>query len=657
MDVSEIDELDRIERDKDLFMALDGLSNGGGGVGDIDTSMRSSSARHEVANDGDGDDDSEDRSGATTTSRHSSGTVKSLVEEISRKNTENSSLKMQLNHFKLQVQALAKQERQSRGHIMVLQQEVANLEQDRALLEAANIDIATFEREFDGGYDALKSSGPQLGAVDRNAANSVRGELLEAANQHIQELHSALTEAEVKLSKNTEENRLALVNSQITVKSLRSETDRLSGELGTKTALFDLEKRQLVARMRGSDARVIELESVLKSTKESLSSLELRYTALDKERLEAQLVAKQNGESALRLGEQCRLQEARIETLEISLAEATSQARSAQLTVQRLKGSDLVDIEKDMAHELESIRAAARDREAELSRQLAVANESLSHETSRSVHLVNELETTKATLAVYHERSSMNLNLNGSLLGSGSSLSDTRLSLDGSLPGSLPSSAQRPMSVSTSLSLPRRSKDGLRGVGIVPGPLELTDRSLTRSLGSPGSNSLDSFKGHFDDSSQIHDHTRNNSHASSSGGLTPTSHNSRRSVKNRYESGANIDDDDDEAEAAVVEGGVRESLLLEGLEGGSGVGDRGGEGSDMESVSQGSDSLDENESGAAWLMETAGSATTGTKTGTGKNSNKKAPDSPPIVSFIDISQLASGHGRASELEGKGDFHL
>ena len=108
------------------------------------------------------------------------------------------------------------------------------------------------------------------------------------------------------------------------------------------------------------------LRSELESTQMKLKTMEENYKLLDIQRLRTESQAKEAVEGKNRLNILCNDQQERIIRLESDLAQATSLASRFQVTIDRLKGSDIVDIEREMTSELDKIRNESREKETML---------------------------------------------------------------------------------------------------------------------------------------------------------------------------------------------------------------------------------------------------------------------------------------------------
>jgi len=319
--------------------------------------------------------------------REEASTVHRLVQTTHQQHAQLRSLELQLNHSNLQVQALSVREQELRQQVDVLQFTIASSEQDKLLLESKLHDVAGFEGSRRGG-----GSNCSLSLKD------IRGKLLHVANTKIEELTRALQQSQKQFDEakagEEQEKRLLSVENQ----ALREEVTRIGQELGKRTVLYSAQERRYhdVSRTYGSLTTEKETENI--QLRARLQQLEQQYEKSDRAHIEAMLVSRQLEETNKRLQVQLSDAADRVRTLDSEVADLSSQNVSLHSTVERLRGADLVDLERDLMTEVETIRAESKLREEAMRRQLDTAQEILASEAERREQLIEEVESLRTEL-------------------------------------------------------------------------------------------------------------------------------------------------------------------------------------------------------------------------------------------------------------------
>ena len=449
MEVSEIDEIDKIEREQEMASALDKLTKvrssvqskstlGSGSIVEEEesisiysnksNSMSDNNNKKQKGNDMMNNENNKDIDSNSydmnDLNRKSGSTMKSLIHELSAKNVENQSLLMQLNHYKLQVQALSSREKEGRNKLLLLQQELASVERQKIQLEAANVDIATFEN-MSHSYGGMPHSQLEMN-IDMNMRTlsshgnnnnnhqqiTIQSKLLKEAEIQIHDLENQLIHSQDSLRSSIAEKEVLNMKYTSEISAIKNELNSKVDELATKTVLHDVQKRKLQSNNRRLENTNVRLQEELESTQSELVTMEEQYKLLDIQRLRAETNAKEANEGRNRLNILCNEQQERIIRLDSDLADATSLVSRLQETTDRLKGSDIVDIEREMTTELDTIRAESREREKVLRSQLDQALSRLGEESGLRQGLLDELNTTREELYIHRERSGMNTSVN-----------------------------------------------------------------------------------------------------------------------------------------------------------------------------------------------------------------------------------------------------
>lgn len=295
------------------------------------------------------------------------------------------SLELQLNHSNLQVQTLSSREADLREQVDALQYTIASVEQDKLLLEAKLQEIAGFE-----------------GSRANNCAISlrdVRGKLLTVANGKITELSRALQKCQQAAESQKATPSAELVRVAHENQALHEEVRRISEQLAQRTVLYAAQERRYhdTTRTFGSLQNEKDTENI--QLRARLQQLEQQYERTDRAHMEAVLQTRQQDETNKRLLAQLTDAMEKARTLDADVADLSTQNVSLQATVDRLRGADMDELERDLAAEVEVIRAEGKVREDALRRQLESARDNMQTEAERRERLVDEVERLRRDLS------------------------------------------------------------------------------------------------------------------------------------------------------------------------------------------------------------------------------------------------------------------
>lgn len=312
-------------------------------------------------------------------------TIHRLVQTAHQQHADIRSMELQLNHSNLQVQTLSAREQELKDQVDMLQFTIASVEQDKLLLESKLQEIAGFEGSRNANNCSL-------------SLKDIRGKLLNVANNKIGELSRALQnskcEHEKSIVESVAEHERILSENQ----ALREEVTRVSELMAQRTVLYAAQERRYhdTTRTYGSLTNEKDKENI--ELRARLQQLEQQYEKSDRAHIEAVLISRQLEESQKRLQAQLFDAIEKSKTIETDMSDLTSHNISLQATVERLRGADMDELERDLAAEVGVIRAESRTREEALMRQLQNAQELISSEAEKRELLVDEVERLRSEL-------------------------------------------------------------------------------------------------------------------------------------------------------------------------------------------------------------------------------------------------------------------
>ena len=187
---------------------------------------------------------------------------------------------LQLNHALLQHQAMIAKEQAGRVERDMLLLRLTEAEQDKLLLEAKLREVVSFEH-------GQPQSGQQKGSKSLSSLlRGIRGKLLDAANDKIDELSETLRRADGETANDTQQWEQLLAERESEITALREETVRLSQQLAQRTVLFSAQDRRWRESTRSHLSLQTEQSRDLLNARARLQQLESVYERTDRERLE-----------------------------------------------------------------------------------------------------------------------------------------------------------------------------------------------------------------------------------------------------------------------------------------------------------------------------------------------------------------------------------
>lgn len=272
-------------------------------------------------------------------------TVRRLVHSVHDKSVQVKALELQLNHTYLQLEALTTREQQMRAERDGLQYTVAEAEQDILLLEAKLRDVVLFE---EGG------SGRDRGGI--SLLQNIRDKLLNVANERISDLATLLRSNQLHFEDVLAIKDHALVQSNSEASAFKEEVRHLSDQLAHRTVLYSAQDRRWKDSMRRHLSLQTEQSEDLLTTRARLQQLERTYEHTDREKVEAILSSRQLSAQVESLSSMLTEERDRVSVLDSELIEASASSVALQAIVDRLRGADMEQLERDMAAEVEDIR-------------------------------------------------------------------------------------------------------------------------------------------------------------------------------------------------------------------------------------------------------------------------------------------------------------
>ena len=279
--------------------------------------------------------------------------------------SENRASQLKLNHLLLQVKALMIRETEFQSIITELQHSLAVSEQDKLLLEAKLKEVSTFQYFNGDARDIYKTKEHNASTID-----NLKGQLLNVANEKILSLEHELQNAQnINATENDKKDNL-IFELEASNHSIKEELEKLSCQLAQRTILYSAQERRWREGSRVQEISQSSLQKSLDATKVKLDQLESLYHLSENEKVSTLVALKQANLEIETLKNQLKITDENLLTAQDDFLTSQSQLQTLQSVIERLKGSDLSDIETSMARELDLQRELAREREADLKDKL-----------------------------------------------------------------------------------------------------------------------------------------------------------------------------------------------------------------------------------------------------------------------------------------------
>eukprot|EP01041_Mallomonas_annulata_P001800 gene1800-3492_t len=406
MDFSEIDRIDEYERQQELQEELDKVANSfaeeGDSIdfGDLDLDYRNDSTseqstlhfstennfvvRKNLFNEPGSFSDPLEQSMNIVMDEPNTGNenelMRELVRQLEQTKLNSRTMELRLNHVQLQVSALTTSEHNERITRERLQFSVAELEEEKQLLEAKLRDVSQFEMGKGGG-----------GNIE-HFLQDVRQQRLSEAHKQLAMLQEENRRCHAGLRNNALEIEQMKVLMETEHMALRETVDRLTEQLATRTVLYSAHEREWKEKLLYTSQQNSQHSHELTKANARVEILEQRFEICDRNRLEAILTVRETQLSLERINEEKIDAIDRIRSLEQELSSATSTIQELQNMVSRLRGSDLEQLERGMVAEVDNVRQAARIEAETLRRQLSDTRSWAEEETRKGELLRDQLE-------------------------------------------------------------------------------------------------------------------------------------------------------------------------------------------------------------------------------------------------------------------------
>lgn len=307
--------------------------------------------------------------------------IRGVYAALHDKIVESRALQLRLNHAELQVSSLLVREAEYQMTLTELRHFLAEAEQAKLLLEMKLKDVTTFQQY--SGHPATIPKEPNV--------EDVRGRLLEAANKRILDLESELQELQIHRADETFRIDKNLAELEATNISIREEMRSLSDQLAQRTVLYSAQERRWKEGTHVHVSSNNSLQREVDGLRLQMKQLQQMYAQCETDKVEALVALKQSEHLAQSLRSELDESEGSLARTQEDLFAAHAQLSTMTNVIDRLRGSDVSDIETSMVVELDIQRAAFRDREEKLLQQLELANSRLHASESRRMSATRDL--------------------------------------------------------------------------------------------------------------------------------------------------------------------------------------------------------------------------------------------------------------------------
>ena len=319
----------------------------------------------------------------------SSSSLQNLLYNLHECNAKLKSVESQNEHYQQVVKNFNDNEKKLRLENSKLVQLLSKKDHDVLLLEKKLQQIVSIE------YPDINRSQQTSKEI---SIEELRGRLLCSADTKIGELMEALETTKQILKDQELQLSDKIIKHKSDKDALKKELKKMSDQLAQRAVLYSARERRWHDNARYQDSNNLEKDNELVKLRARLQQLESQFEKADRERIEGILLHRQYHSEKSVLQSQIVDYEERISTIDAELSVATSRNLTLQNTIDRLKGSDIEALERDLTREVETIREEARQRESILKRQVDEARTYLTHETENREKLLDQIQTLRKEL-------------------------------------------------------------------------------------------------------------------------------------------------------------------------------------------------------------------------------------------------------------------
>jgi len=322
-------------------------------------------------------------------SSSSSTSLQKLIHNLHECNVKLRSSELQNDHYQQIIKNFNDNEKKLRTENSKLVHVISKKDQDILLLEKKLQQIVAIE------YPTTNRSQQFNKEI---SIDELRGRLLCSADVKIGELMEALEKTKQILKEQELQLSEKIVKHKSDKDSLKKELKKMSDQLAQRAVLYSAQERRWHDNIRYQDSNNSEKDNELVRLRARLQQLEAQFEKADRERIEGILLHRQYRAEKNMIQSQLVDAQERISSIDAELSLASSRNLTLQNTIDRLKGSDIEALERDLTTEVESIKEEARLREAVLKRQVDEARAGLANETENREKLLDQIVTLKAEL-------------------------------------------------------------------------------------------------------------------------------------------------------------------------------------------------------------------------------------------------------------------
>jgi len=319
----------------------------------------------------------------------SSTSLQALLYNLHESNVKLKSSESQNEHHQKVIKNFNDNEKKLRSENSKLVHILAKKDQDILLLEKKLQQIVSIEYPNTSRSQQLNKE---------ISIDELRGRLLCSADAKIGELMEALEKTKQVLKEQELQLSEKIVKHKSDKDSLKKELKKMSDQLAQRAVLYSAQERRWHDNNRYQDSNNLEKDNELVRLRARLQQLEGQFEKADRERIEGILLHRQYQTEKSMLQSQLVDAQERISNIDAELGMASSRNITLQNTIDRLKGSDIEALERDLTAEVENIKEEARAREVILKRQVDEARAGLTNETENREKLLDQIVSLRAEL-------------------------------------------------------------------------------------------------------------------------------------------------------------------------------------------------------------------------------------------------------------------
>jgi myosin heavy subunit len=211
----------------------------------------------------------------------------------------------------------------------------------------------------------------------------------------MREMTSEIASLEENLTRREEIHAAQVLSLETNLEGMKRQFVSLSDQLAQRTVLYESQERRWRSMLTSKSSLFTERSNEFVKLSARFEQLQEQFLRVDAERLDAVVDNRELRATLSNLHAEHSDEKERLSIAEQELSTATQRIQDIQIELERIKGTDITELEQSMAAEALLIRERASDRENEIMRQVEHLRESLAQVSMEKEQFLDEIHHLK----------------------------------------------------------------------------------------------------------------------------------------------------------------------------------------------------------------------------------------------------------------------